>query len=113
MRMYRAFSPKEGLWRRGAGQFGEGSVFRLPFPLPLRSSIGEFAIDKGTSVIINLWALHHSEKEWHRPDQFLPGESLFCPAPKPHSQPPLRAPVSHPHAPSAKIPTRKLLAPAT
>lgn len=31
MRMYRAFSPKEGLWRHGAGQFGEDSVLDSPF----------------------------------------------------------------------------------
>ncbi|XP_003409011.1 steroid 17-alpha-hydroxylase/17,20 lyase [Loxodonta africana] len=40
------------------------------------SSIGEFTIDKGTNVIINLWALHHSEKEWHQPDQFMPERFL-------------------------------------
>ncbi|XP_004428075.1 PREDICTED: steroid 17-alpha-hydroxylase/17,20 lyase [Ceratotherium simum simum] len=40
------------------------------------SSIGEFAVDKGTNVIINLWALHHNEKEWHQPDQFMPERFL-------------------------------------
>uniref|UniRef100_A0A096P6G0 Steroid 17-alpha-hydroxylase/17,20 lyase n=2 Tax=Cercopithecinae TaxID=9528 RepID=A0A096P6G0_PAPAN len=40
------------------------------------SSIGEFAVDKGTHVIINLWALHHNEKEWHQPDQFMPERFL-------------------------------------
>ncbi|XP_012517188.1 PREDICTED: steroid 17-alpha-hydroxylase/17,20 lyase [Propithecus coquereli] len=40
------------------------------------SSIGEFAIDKGTEVVINLWALHHNEKEWHQPDQFMPERFL-------------------------------------
>lgn len=58
----------------GRGGAGTG---RLSFPCP--SSIGEFAVDKGTQVIINLWALHHNEKEWSRPDQFMPGKS--CPAP--------------------------------
>ncbi|XP_059251906.1 steroid 17-alpha-hydroxylase/17,20 lyase [Mustela nigripes] len=48
----------------------------IPHKAIVDSSIGEFAIDKGTSVIINLWALHHSEKEWHRPDQFLPERFL-------------------------------------
>uniref|UniRef100_A0A8C7BFV4 Steroid 17-alpha-hydroxylase/17,20 lyase n=1 Tax=Neovison vison TaxID=452646 RepID=A0A8C7BFV4_NEOVI len=48
----------------------------IPHKAVVDSSIGEFAIDKGTSVIINLWALHHSEKEWHRPDQFLPERFL-------------------------------------
>ncbi|KAK2098917.1 hypothetical protein P7K49_024368 [Saguinus oedipus] len=38
-------------------------------------SIGEFAVDKGTHVIINLWALHHNE-EWHQPDKFMPERFL-------------------------------------
>lgn len=46
-------------------------------PLPLWGSIGEFTIDKDTDVVVNLWALHHNEKEWHRPDLFMPGEFLF------------------------------------
>lgn len=25
-------------------------------------------------MIINLWALHHNEKEWDQPDRFMPGE---------------------------------------
>lgn len=53
----------------------EGQYFRFFFSLPLWGSIGEFAIDKGTHVVVNLWALHHNEKEWYRPDQFMPGES--------------------------------------
>uniref|UniRef100_A0A452SQU9 Steroid 17-alpha-hydroxylase/17,20 lyase n=1 Tax=Ursus americanus TaxID=9643 RepID=A0A452SQU9_URSAM len=48
----------------------------IPHKAIVDSSIGEFAIDKGTSVIINLWALHHNEKEWHRPDQFMPERFL-------------------------------------
>ncbi|XP_004866511.1 steroid 17-alpha-hydroxylase/17,20 lyase isoform X1 [Heterocephalus glaber] len=40
------------------------------------SSLGEFAIDKGTNVVVNLWALHHDEEEWDRPDQFLPERFL-------------------------------------
>uniref|UniRef100_A0A671FIZ2 Steroid 17-alpha-hydroxylase/17,20 lyase n=1 Tax=Rhinolophus ferrumequinum TaxID=59479 RepID=A0A671FIZ2_RHIFE len=48
----------------------------IPHKAVVDSSIGEFAIDKGTNVIINLWALHHNEKEWHRPDQFMPERFL-------------------------------------
>ncbi|XP_008577969.1 PREDICTED: steroid 17-alpha-hydroxylase/17,20 lyase [Galeopterus variegatus] len=48
----------------------------IPHKANVDSSIGEFAIDKGTHVIINLWALHHNEKEWHQPDQFLPERFL-------------------------------------
>nr|KAF6424739.1 cytochrome P450 family 17 subfamily A member 1 [Molossus molossus] len=48
----------------------------IPHKANVDSSIGEFAIDKGTNVVINLWALHHNEKEWHRPDQFMPERFL-------------------------------------
>ncbi|XP_045710384.1 steroid 17-alpha-hydroxylase/17,20 lyase [Phyllostomus hastatus] len=48
----------------------------IPHKAITDSSIGEFAIDKGTNVVINLWALHHSEKEWHQPDQFMPERFL-------------------------------------
>lgn len=72
MRAERAGWPRVGnVGREGAG------TGRLSFPC--LSSIGEFAVDKGTQVIVNLWALHHNEKEWSHPDQFMPGES--CPAP--------------------------------
>uniref|UniRef100_G3R9P7 Steroid 17-alpha-hydroxylase/17,20 lyase n=1 Tax=Gorilla gorilla gorilla TaxID=9595 RepID=G3R9P7_GORGO len=48
----------------------------IPHKANVDSSIGEFAVDKGTQVIINLWALHHNEKEWHQPDQFMPERFL-------------------------------------
>ncbi|XP_054437719.1 steroid 17-alpha-hydroxylase/17,20 lyase [Pteronotus mesoamericanus] len=48
----------------------------IPHKAITDSSIGEFAIDKGTNVIINLWALHHDEKEWCQPHQFLPERFL-------------------------------------
>uniref|UniRef100_A0A8C8XXV2 Steroid 17-alpha-hydroxylase/17,20 lyase n=1 Tax=Panthera leo TaxID=9689 RepID=A0A8C8XXV2_PANLE len=48
----------------------------IPHKAIMDSSIGEFAVDKGTNVIINLWALHHNEKEWYRPDQFMPERFL-------------------------------------
>ncbi|KAL2769331.1 steroid 17-alpha-hydroxylase/17,20 lyase precursor [Daubentonia madagascariensis] len=48
----------------------------IPHKANVDSSIGEFAIDKGTHVIVNLWALHHNEKEWHQPDQFRPERFL-------------------------------------
>ncbi|PNJ87130.1 CYP17A1 isoform 2 [Pongo abelii] len=48
----------------------------IPHKANIDSSIGEFAVDKGTHVIINLWALHHNEKEWHQPDQFMPERFL-------------------------------------
>ncbi|CAI5682027.1 unnamed protein product [Oreochromis niloticus] len=40
------------------------------------TSIGDFTVRKGTRVIINLWALHHDEKEWKNPERFDPGRFL-------------------------------------
>ncbi|KAL0616430.1 Steroid 17-alpha-hydroxylase/17,20 lyase [Plecturocebus cupreus] len=47
----------------------------IPHKANVDSSIGEFAVDKGTHVVINLWALHHNE-EWHQPDKFMPERFL-------------------------------------
>ncbi|KAM4599840.1 steroid 17-alpha-hydroxylase/17,20 lyase [Fundulus diaphanus] len=40
------------------------------------TSIGDFKVKKGTRVIINLWSLHHDEKEWSNPECFDPGRFL-------------------------------------
>ncbi|CAO2585755.1 Steroid 17-alpha-hydroxylase/17,20 lyase, partial [Lemmus lemmus] len=48
----------------------------IPHKANIDSSIGEYTIPKDTHVIINLWALHHSEKEWDQPDQFMPERFL-------------------------------------
>ncbi|KFO32325.1 Steroid 17-alpha-hydroxylase/17,20 lyase [Fukomys damarensis] len=48
----------------------------IPHKAVTDSSIGEFTIDKDTNVLVNLWALHHSEEEWDRPDQFRPERFL-------------------------------------
>ncbi|MBN3321572.1 CP17A lyase, partial [Atractosteus spatula] len=40
------------------------------------TSIGDYNIRKGTRVIINLWSLHHDEKEWKNPELFDPGRFL-------------------------------------
>ncbi|XP_049646372.1 steroid 17-alpha-hydroxylase/17,20 lyase-like [Suncus etruscus] len=48
----------------------------IPHQAMVDSSISKFAIDKGTDVIINLWALHHNDKEWAQPDQFIPERFL-------------------------------------
>ncbi|RXN23406.1 steroid 17-alpha-hydroxylase 17,20 lyase-like protein [Labeo rohita] len=49
--------------------------------------VGEYAVQKGTRVIINLWSLHHDEKEWKNPELFDPrrflneeGDGLCCPS---------------------------------
>lgn len=41
--------------------------------LCLLCSIGEYSIPKGARVIINLWSVHHDEKEWEKPEEFNPG----------------------------------------
>lgn len=41
-------------------------------------SIGNFTVRKGTRVIINLWSLHHDEKEWKNPELFDPGKRETC-----------------------------------
>ncbi|XP_023281611.1 steroid 17-alpha-hydroxylase/17,20 lyase [Seriola lalandi dorsalis] len=40
------------------------------------TSIGDFTVRKGTRVIINMWSLHHDEKEWKNPELFDPGRFL-------------------------------------
>lgn len=42
-------------------------------PLCLPCSIGEYSIPKGARVVINLWSVHHDEKEWDKPEEFNPG----------------------------------------
>lgn len=96
------------------GLDGKGrAILQMPLLSLLWDSIGEFTIDKNTHVIVNLWALHHNEKEWHQPDQFMPGESLSCPIllPGPHSQPESVLLPQHPFS-SAMLITRKFLAPS-
>ncbi|KAL4218007.1 Cytochrome P450 1A1 [Mactra antiquata] len=55
-------------------------VSHLPFSVPhytiMDAKIGEFDIDKGTVVILNLHSVHHDKKYWgnpeiSRPDRFL------------------------------------------
>ncbi|XP_007938214.1 steroid 17-alpha-hydroxylase/17,20 lyase [Orycteropus afer afer] len=48
----------------------------IPHKASTDSSIGEFAVDKGTHIIVNLWALHHNEQEWQQPDRFMPERFL-------------------------------------
>nr|XP_057933084.1 steroid 17-alpha-hydroxylase/17,20 lyase [Doryrhamphus excisus] len=40
------------------------------------TSLGNFKVQKGTRVIINLWSLHHDQKEWHHPERFDPTRFL-------------------------------------
>lgn len=43
-------------------------------------SIGDFIVRKDARVIINLWSLHHDEKEWKNPELFDPGKRKPLPA---------------------------------
>ncbi|XP_043912488.1 steroid 17-alpha-hydroxylase/17,20 lyase [Protopterus annectens] len=40
------------------------------------SSIGDFAIPKGSRIVINLWSLHHDEDVWVNPGHFDPTRFL-------------------------------------
>lgn len=62
-------------------------------------------------MIINLWALHHSEEEWDQPDQFMPGECLSAPAwPLGHTASLDSAPLGQPSFLPTRLATRELLA---
>ncbi|XP_067909489.1 steroid 17-alpha-hydroxylase/17,20 lyase [Heterodontus francisci] len=52
------------------------SPLLIPHVALADSSIGEYTIPKETRVIINLWAIHHDEKEWKDPDVFDPSRFL-------------------------------------
>jgi cytochrome P450 len=39
--------------------------------------ISDFRIPKGTSVVCNLWALHHDDKIWNNPFEFQPDRFLI------------------------------------
>ncbi|XP_041865602.1 steroid 17-alpha-hydroxylase/17,20 lyase [Melanotaenia boesemani] len=48
----------------------------IPHVALSNTSIGNFTVRKGSRVIINLWSLHHDEKEWDNPEIFDPGRFL-------------------------------------
>ncbi|XP_078497297.1 steroid 17-alpha-hydroxylase/17,20 lyase isoform X2 [Lissotriton helveticus] len=48
----------------------------IPHVALMDSSIGEFSIPKGARVVINLWSIHHDEKEWVNPGIFDPSRFL-------------------------------------
>ncbi|KPP74928.1 P450c17-like [Scleropages formosus] len=49
------------------------SPLLIPHVALTNTSIGKYMVQKGTRVIINLWSLHHDEKEWKNPEKFDPG----------------------------------------
>uniref|UniRef100_A0AAY4DC04 Uncharacterized protein n=1 Tax=Denticeps clupeoides TaxID=299321 RepID=A0AAY4DC04_9TELE len=51
------------------------SPLLIPHVAVADTSIGEYAVKKGARVIVNLWSLHHDQREWKNPDLFDPGES--------------------------------------
>ncbi|XP_015919999.1 cytochrome P450 2J6-like [Parasteatoda tepidariorum] len=40
------------------------------------TTIGEYKIPKGTTVMANFWAVHHDPRHWEDPDSFLPERFL-------------------------------------
>uniref|UniRef100_A0A8C7EEY4 Steroid 17-alpha-hydroxylase/17,20 lyase n=1 Tax=Nothoprocta perdicaria TaxID=30464 RepID=A0A8C7EEY4_NOTPE len=52
------------------------SPLLIPHVSLVDTSIGEYSIPKGARVIINLWSVHHDEKEWDKPEEFNPGRFL-------------------------------------
>ncbi|XP_036402384.1 steroid 17-alpha-hydroxylase/17,20 lyase [Megalops cyprinoides] len=52
------------------------SPLLIPHVALTDSSIGEYTVEKGTRVIINLWSLHHDAAEWKDPELFDPGHFL-------------------------------------
>ncbi|MBN3297192.1 CP17A lyase, partial [Amia calva] len=52
------------------------SPLLIPHVALADSSIGDYTIPKGSRVIINLWSIHHDEKEWKNPELFDPGRFL-------------------------------------
>uniref|UniRef100_A0A8C9VTY0 Cytochrome P450, family 17, subfamily A, polypeptide 1 n=1 Tax=Scleropages formosus TaxID=113540 RepID=A0A8C9VTY0_SCLFO len=52
------------------------SPLLIPHVALTNTSIGKYMVQKGTRVIINLWSLHHDEKEWKNPEKFDPERFL-------------------------------------
>ncbi|XP_051883642.1 steroid 17-alpha-hydroxylase/17,20 lyase [Pristis pectinata] len=52
------------------------SPLLIPHLALVDTCIGDYTIPKGTQVIINLWAIHHDEKEWKDPGTFDPTRFL-------------------------------------
>ncbi|XP_019358289.1 PREDICTED: steroid 17-alpha-hydroxylase/17,20 lyase [Gavialis gangeticus] len=48
----------------------------IPHVALVDSSIGDYIIPKGAHVIVNIWAIHHDEDEWDKPEEFNPGRFL-------------------------------------
>ncbi|KAL2083457.1 hypothetical protein ACEWY4_021230 [Coilia grayii] len=63
------------------------SPLLIPHMALADTSIGDYTVKRGARVIINLWSLHHDQKEWKNPDLFDPGrfldkegETVCCPS---------------------------------
>ncbi|KAM3912774.1 steroid 17-alpha-hydroxylase/17,20 lyase [Leptodactylus fuscus] len=52
------------------------SPLLIPHVAMKDTSIGEYTIPKEARVVINLWSLHHDEKEWVHPEDFNPDRFL-------------------------------------
>eukprot|EP00112_Aurelia_sp_Birch-Aquarium-sp1_P000590 Seg1056.8 transcript_id=Seg1056.8/GoldUCD/mRNA.D3Y31 product="Steroid 17-alpha-hydroxylase/17 20 lyase" protein_id=Seg1056.8/GoldUCD/D3Y31 len=51
-------------------------VLLIPHKTIRETKIDGHAIPKGTQILINLWALHHDEREWDEPTEFKPERFL-------------------------------------
>ncbi|XP_066457012.1 steroid 17-alpha-hydroxylase/17,20 lyase [Eleutherodactylus coqui] len=52
------------------------SPLLIPHVAMKDTSIGEYTIPKEARVVINLWSMHHDEKEWVHPENFNPDRFL-------------------------------------
>ncbi|KAF7231621.1 cytochrome P450 17A2 isoform X1 [Nothobranchius furzeri] len=48
----------------------------IPHTAMTHSSIGGYAVSRGTRVLVNMWSIHHDPRLWDKPDLFLPDRFL-------------------------------------
>ncbi|KAI0205339.1 cytochrome P450 oxidoreductase [Astrocystis sublimbata] len=44
----------------------------VPHAVAEDDQIGHYLIPKGSTVVLNIWGMHHDEKRWERPEEFRP-----------------------------------------
>lgn len=48
----------------------------IPHKTTRETSLGKYAIPRDTTILVNLWAIHHDEREWDEPMLFKPERFL-------------------------------------